>query len=260
MKKIIKAMGVLLAVTIVAAQSLIAFAEETTTVNLTAEAIKESGQNIKAVCSISGAGEVSNGKIRIKYDGGQLHLKSDAAGAALKAAMCEINDCQNGNKEEGEIVFAFASAAPLKEDGAMLEMEFQVADTVTKGDTINITADVEKMAGDQGDIKVENAKMSVQMGEANQGQDQTPGGTDADKDPSGIGGNESQDSTDSQVDTGKKAETKKQSQSASAEKSKSVKTGDETNVTAFIVIAGIMAAVIAAGGFVIYRQRRNSIK
>ena len=73
----------------------------------------QEGSQVQVNCEITDAQEVTNGKIRIHYDASKLVLTADSVGGALSGALCEINDCLTGNKDEGEIVAAFASSASL---------------------------------------------------------------------------------------------------------------------------------------------------
>ena len=90
----------------------------------------QEGGQVQVACEITDGREVTNGKIRIHYDASKLTLTADSAGGARVRGLCEVNDCLTGNKEEGEIVAAFASSSPLTEDGSLLDMTFQLADGV----------------------------------------------------------------------------------------------------------------------------------
>lgn len=110
----------------------------------------QEGSQVQVACEITNAQEVTNGKIRIHYDASKLVLTADSAGGALSGALCEVNDCLTGNKDEGEIVAAFASSTSLAEDGSLLDLTFQLADGVKAGDTADIQVDVEELAGENG--------------------------------------------------------------------------------------------------------------
>lgn len=135
----------------------------------------QEGSQVQVNCEIADAQEVTNGKIRIHYDASKLVLTADSVGGALSGALCEINDCLTGNKDEGEIVAAFASSASLSEDGSLIEMTFQLAEGVKAYDTADIRVDIEELAGDSGNIghnETHTASITVEA----KGENPTPGG------------------------------------------------------------------------------------
>ena len=217
----------------------------------------QEGGQVQVACEITDGREVTNGKIRIHYDASKLTLTADSAGGARSGALCEVNDCLTGNKEEGEIVAAFASSSPLTEDGSLLDMTFQLADGVKAGDTADIQVDIEELAGDSGDIGHNETHAAAITVEA-KGENPDPGGDD--KDPSGDdnknpGGDDNKtpggDKNDGTDGDGNKGTTPtptpaKNKKSGTTTTSKSAKTGDDTNMVFPLLGAGAAVAVIAA--------------
>ena len=181
----------------------------------------QEGGQVQVAGEITDGREVTNGKIRIHYDASKLTLTADSAGGALSGALCEVNDCLTGNKEEGEIVAAFASSSPLTEDGSLLDMTFQLADGVKAGDT--------DPGGDDKDPSGDDNK--------------NPGGDD-NKTPGG----DKNDGTDSDGNKGTTPTPTpaKNKKSGTTTTSKSAKTGDDTNMVFPLLGAGAAVAVIAA--------------
>ena len=132
-------------------------------VTLNSSGAKEGEQQVKVTCDITGAENVTNGKIRILYDQECMSIQDTSEGSAMKGALCEINDCNNGNKEEGEIVFAFASSTPLAEDGTLIAMTFALSSEVKEGDIVNVKARVEKLSGDQDEYPVSESTLAIQI-------------------------------------------------------------------------------------------------
>ncbi len=212
----------------------------------------QEGSQVQVACEITNAQEVTNGKIRIHYDASKLVLTADSAGGALSGALCEVNDCLTGNKEEGEIVAAFASSTPLAEDGSLLDMTFQLADGVKAGDTADIQVDIEELAGDSGNIgnnETHTASITVEAKGENPnpgGDDHKPGGDD-NKNPGGDDGSQGSDKNDGNGNKGTTpATTPAKKSGKSTTTSKSAKTGDDTNILFPVLGVGAAAVVIAA--------------
>ena len=212
----------------------------------------QEGSQVQVACEITNAQEVTNGKIRIHYDASKLVLTADSAGGALSGALCEVNDCLTGNKEEGEIVAAFASSTPLAEDGSLLDMTFQLADGVKAGDTADIQVDIEELAGDSGNIgnnEMHTASITVEAKGENPnpgGDDHKPGGDD-NKNPGGDDGSQGSDKNDGNGNKGTTPATTPAKKSGnSTTTSKSAKTGDDTNILFPVLGVGAAAVVIAA--------------
>ena len=212
----------------------------------------QEGSQVQVACEITNAQEVTNGKIRIHYDASKLVLTADSAGGALSGALCEVNDCLTGNKEEGEIVAAFASSTPLAEDGSLLDMTFQLADGVKAGDTADIQVDIEELAGDSGNIgnnETHTASITVEAKGENPnpgGDDHKPGGDD-NKNPGGDDGSQGSDKNDGNGNKGTTPATTPAKKSGnSTTTSKSAKTGADTNILFPVLGVGAAAVVIAA--------------
>lgn len=210
----------------------------------------QEGGQVQVACEITDGREVTNGKIRIHYDASKLTLTADSAGGALSGALCEVNDCLTGNKEEGEIVAAFASSSPLTEDGSLLDMTFQLADGVKAGDTADIQVDIEELAGDSGDIGHNETHAAAITVEA-KGENPGPGGDD-NKNPGGddnkTPGGDKNDGTDGDGNKGTTPTPTpaKNKKSGTTTTSKSAKTDDDTNMVFPLLGAGAAVAVIAA--------------
>lgn len=230
----------------------------------------QEGSQVQVNCEITDAQEVTNGKIRIHYDASKLVLTADSAGGALSGALCEINDCLTGNKDEGEIVAAFASSAPLSEDGSLIDMTFQLAEGVKAGDAADIRVDIEELAGDSGNIghnETHTASITVEAkgenpnpgGDDNKpgGDDQDPGGDDTEN-PGGDGsqGGDKNDGTGGSGNKGTTPTTTPAKKSGSGTTtSKSAKTGDDTDI--LLPVLGAGAAVIVIAASVIAKKKRR---
>lgn len=208
----------------------------------------QEGSQVQVNCEITDAQEVTNGKIRIHYDASKLVLTADSAGGALSGALCEINDCLTGNKDEGEIVAAFASSAPLSEDGSLLDMTFQLAEGVKAGDTADIRVDIEELAGDSGNIghnETHTASITVEA----KGENPNPGGD-------GSQGGDKNDGTGGSGNKGTTPTTTPAKKSGSGTTtSKSAKTGDDTDI--LLPVLGVGAAVIVIAASVIAKKKRR---
>lgn len=151
-KKLKLAVGLLMAVLTV--QIMPVQAAETATVQMNVDAYVSSDRMLDVSCMLENGENVTNGKLRFKYDPNQLTLTETGAGDVMANALTEINDCLTGNKAEGEIVGVFASADNITPDGSMFKMKFQLKDEVKEGDQIKFDVSVEKLAGDAGDVAV----------------------------------------------------------------------------------------------------------
>lgn len=139
-------------------------AQETTAITLKLES--QTGKKVNISCNMLSGDAVTSGKIRVKYDGSKLKLNESRKGSLLENDSAEINDPVSGNKPEGEIVMAFASAKGLAADGTLLHMDFTLGETVKEGDTFDIEATVEELYNDHGGMEVTNKKLTLKA-EAN---------------------------------------------------------------------------------------------
>ncbi len=108
-------MAVVAAGTLMVLQTITAFAAgNTNTISLNLAEYEKDSRCAKVHCKMQVKDEVTNGKLRnLHYHEKQIKLVSSKKGEGIGNGMCEINDCLTGNKEEGEIVAAFASADSL---------------------------------------------------------------------------------------------------------------------------------------------------
>lgn len=225
-------------------------AAEGTEITLQAECAEEGGGQIQLACQITGSGNVTNGKLRIRYDSSKVSLTASSAGSVLSGALCEINDCLTGNKPEGEIVAAFASSGSIYDEGTLVDMTFQVSREIKAGDTIDFSVDPEELSGDKGDISLEPCSFMVTVKEKG---DNTP--PEPEKEPNTTPSDKQTDSgDDGQKLSGKTTGTKLKSVSKTALKTASAKTGDSVNV--FFPAAGLCAAVLALAAL----GRKSSFK
>lgn len=106
-------------------------AQETTAITLKLESQTDKKVNIS--CNMLSGDAVTSGKIRVKYDGSKLKLNESRKGSLLESGSAEINDPVSGNKSEGEVVMAFASANGLAADGTLLYMNFTLGEQSDNG-------------------------------------------------------------------------------------------------------------------------------
>lgn len=221
-----------------------------TGITLNSPEVKEGDSKITVTCDLEGAQTVTNGKIRILYDSGKLSLLENTSGAALDGALCEINDCLSGNKEEGEMVIAFASASPIRQDGPMLHMTFGLDDSVEEGDTLEIRASVEKLSGDDGDFTPKEESLLLKV--SGKGKEDLPDidhepDKDREDDQEGIPNVSDQGTAANKTNTPKQSEKK-----GGTTRSESVKTGDETDIVPLVLL-------MAAGGigavYIVIKQK-----
>lgn len=143
-----------------------ALAAETTQLYMQMELPKEPGDvTVKASCEAAGAGKLTNGKIRIRYDAEKLKLEKSEAGAALKGFMYEINDCtqkEGVKKEEGEVVLVFATSEAKEVNGSMIWLTFSMKKD-TKPDRASLTVTVEELK--QNDKNVDNEILDTRIKE-----------------------------------------------------------------------------------------------
>lgn len=104
--------------------------------------------------NIDGDQPYSNGKLRIAYDADKLTLKDDRVGGLLTNASTQINDVLHGNKQEGEVVFVFASANTLKTGGTLLNLTFGLKDSVKAGDELAVNVSAEEFKNGDSDCAV----------------------------------------------------------------------------------------------------------
>lgn len=268
-KKLKLAVGLLMAVLTV--QIMPVQAAETATVQMNVESYSSADRTLDVNCMLENGENVTNGKLRFKYDPNQLTLTETGAGDVMANALTEINDCLTGNKAEGEIVGVFASANNITPDGSMFKMKFQLKDEVKEGDQIKFDVSVEKLAGDAGDVAVSVTEYTytVEGGSGNTGGGDNTGdgdntGGDNTGDTTGDGDNTGSGSenpgtgagNDGSVVDGKDDDSGKKPADSSDDgnnKDKAAKTGDEGQ---FIWLACGLGALAVLCGTLSYRKIR----
>ena len=187
--------------------------------------------NITVDVMDKGADALTNGKFRIKYNPDQLKLISHKDGNLGEKAMFIRNDCMNGNKEEGEIVVAFASSEGFGEDGSLGRMEFAIQEQVKEKEEIMLTVHVEELSTLDEDVESKSIPLTLVM--QNGGTVAVPesGYEQEKKETSGKG-------TDDSKITPKGKDKTNPSKTAS-----NAKTGDNTNIL-FPILGVVIAAVV----------------
>ena len=158
-------------------------------------------RTLKVACNMENADQVTNGKVRVTYDQSQLKLLENQTGRAISDsdALCEVNDCITGNKEEGEIVYAFASSKEMPSEGCLANMSFAISDQTAAGDEIKIKVSIENIAGKTGELQSESKNLTIKVEEkednsGNNGDDENnPGDNTGDNKRPGITGNDRKD-------------------------------------------------------------------
>lgn len=270
MKKVRKLSSIAAALLLVLSTVIPVYAEGTIAEVRTPE-IEAGASKAAASCQITGAGDVTNGKLRITYDSSVLSLESAVKGSALSGAMVQINDPVNGNKPEGEIVLVFASAEAFAPEGSLLDMTFQNTG-LQPGDSTDIEVKVEELASDGAVVETENGTGTIYMKEeadtlppdepgGNPGED--PGDDDNNNPPDNPQGGEQTDKPskpDKEPPKTVKNTSNTAKNTAGAEKkstttAQNAKTGDETNL--FLPMAvGIGALCVLLSGIKCRRQKK----
>ena len=264
MKKITVIIGVGL---LLLAQAIPVLAADNAVLSLSATP-KEGDSQVKVSCEIDTTVDVTSGKMKIHYDSSSLTLVSTSAGVALSDGMNQINDPLTGNREPGEIILAFASAQTITHQGSLLDMEFQTAEPLKKGDTFDISVEVEQLAGADGAVEAEVKAASITVGGK---AETTPEPTTAPEDPdendnkddsknnnktdSKVDNQNTGSSTDKDTANSKTTSTAKSGTAGSAKITKNVKTGDETNI--LMPLAGLGGAALLAGAVVVIRKKKK---
>lgn len=165
MKRLIKSAAVMLAMIWCIGQAFPVYASGNPSVVLESDGADMKNRTLRVECNMKNAAQVTNGKVRVTYDAGRLKLLENQPGSlfADSDALCEVNDCLTGNKKEGEIVFAFASAKKLAAEGSLADMSFALSDQASEGDEIKLKVTVEKIAGEEGDLPSESKGLTVKL-------------------------------------------------------------------------------------------------
>lgn len=246
-----------------------AMAAGTAEVAVKGETFSKGTKEWSVSCELSGSTAVTNGKLRVTYDGSKLKLVSSAAGDLLNGAMPEINDPVSGNKSEGEVVLVFASANQINGSGTLLNLNFQVQDTVQDGDEITVSVKTEELINGGESVETKDLPLSFNVGGSikdpvdtgsSQDTNNSTGQTDDTKDTTATEPNGGQTGNPSGTGGGQTGSTSGQTGSATGNPAggqnsgtvASAKTGDSTN--AALPAAGALAA-LAVAGFVIWRKK-----
>ena len=247
LKKQNKIIAIFAGVMLIILQTITVFAESNTnTLSLKLAEYDKESRNVKVYCEMQAKDKVTNGKLRITYDSKQLKLVSSEKGKALKNGMCEINDCLTGNKKEGEIVAAFASAENLPEEGYLLEFSFEVAQSVKEEDTISVELKAEKLSDDS-DVQanVKNLTFTLKDGTVEAPSD------DSKKDDKETGNSSTSKTQDNknktQTNSSGSSNSSSSSKSGTTSKQNPVITGDDTKILPFVITGGAALVIIAAG-------------
>ena len=169
-------------------QAIPVLASETATVQMQADSYSSADRTLAVSCMLENGENVTNGKLRFHYDPEQLTLTETGNGTVMDGAMTVINDCLTGNREEGEIIVAFASANNISPDGSMVTMKFSVNESVQAGDQIPFDVSVEKLAGNNGDVNVQVTEFVYTVEDSSTGGDTGEGGDTGDDGSTGEGG------------------------------------------------------------------------
>lgn len=169
-------------------QAMPVLASETATVQMQADSYSSADRTLAVSCMLENGENVTNGKLRFHYDPEQLTLTETGNGTVMDGAMTVINDCLTGNREEGEIIVAFASANNISPDGSMVTMKFSVNESVQAGDQIPFDVSVEKLAGNNGDVNVQVTEFVYTVEDSSTGGDTGEGGDTGDDGSTGEGG------------------------------------------------------------------------
>lgn len=153
-------------------------AAEPVTVSVKADNVSEGDTEVTVKVVMDQDQKVTNGKLRVRYDAEALKLQESSAGNELSGMMTNINDCLNGNKEEGELVFVFASAQAIETKGTLLELVFVLDERVKNGDEISVSVDVEEFGTDGEDVETEVENLKIVVGKKNEVEQNISDGSD----------------------------------------------------------------------------------
>ena len=244
MKKQNKIIAIFAGVMLIILQTITVFAESNTnTLSLKLAEYNKESRSVKVYCEMQMQDKVTNGKVRITYNSKQLKLVSSEKGKALENGLCEINDCLTGNKEEGEIVAAFASADNLPEEGHLLEFSFEVDKSVKEEDSVQVELKAEKLSNDEADVPVEAENLTFTLKD---GTVENPS-EDNKKDEKETDNSSTSKTQDNKSKTQTKgSSSSNSSKSGTTSKQNPVKTGDDTKILPFVITGGAAFIIIVA--------------
>ena len=238
-------------------QAMPVLASETATVQMQADSYSSADRTLAVSCMLENGENVTNGKLRFHYDPEQLTLTETGNGTVMDGAMTVINDCLTGNREEGEIIVAFASANNISPDGSMVTMKFSVNESVQAGDQIPFEVSVEKLAGNNGDVNVQVTEFVYTVEDSSTGGDTGEGGETGDDGSTGDTGKAPADDGKNPSDSGSRDDGKDSKDDGKASKDdadKAAKTGD-TGLIWYLAAFGAAAAVC---GTIAYKKRGSA--
>lgn len=260
------------------------------TVTVKGDILNENSTDWKVTCVISGDAKITNGKVRVTYDGSKLKLVSSASGSLISNALPSINDPLTGNKQEGEVVLVFASSSEMDANGELLQLTFQaVSGQLKNGDAITVSAATEELADNTENISVTDVPLNVTVGSSTDhtsgtgtgngsntastepqtnssgnssgAESQTNAGIESPETSANAGtagtsqGSSTSGTTTGSQTSGNSSSSVSSTQSETTQTVRSAKTGDDTNILRPLIIA-VIALLVLAGGFMWSKKKK----
>lgn len=288
MKKVLYAIVLFIAGMLCFRQNVMAAGAATVTVK--GDILNENSTDWKVTCVISGDAKITNGKVRVTYDGSKLKLVSSASGSLISNALPSINDPLTGNKQEGEVVLVFASSSEMDANGELLQLTFQaVSGQLKNGDAITVSAATEELADNTENISVTDVPLNVTVGSSTDhtsgtgtdngsntastepqtnssgntsgAESQTNAGIESPETSANAGtagtsqGSSTSGTTTGSQTSGNSSSSVSSTQSETTQTVRSAKTGDDTNILRPLIIA-VIALLVLAGGFMWSKKKK----
>lgn len=260
------------------------------TVTVKGDILNENSTDWKVTCVISGDAKITNGKVRVTYDGSKLKLVSSASGSLISNALPSINDPLTGNKQEGEVVLVFASSSEMDANGELLQLTFRaVSGQLKNGDAITVSAATEELADNTENISVTDVPLNVTVGSSTDhisgtgtdngsntastepqtnssgnssgAESQTNAGIESPETSANAGtagtsqGSSTSGTTTGSQTSGNSSSSVSSTQSETTQTVRSAKTGDDTNILRPLIIA-VIALLVLAGGFMWSKKKK----
>ncbi len=260
------------------------------TVTVKGDILNENSTDWKVTCVISGDAKITNGKVRVTYDGSKLKLVSSASGSLISNALPSINDPLSGNKQEGEVVLVFASSSEMDANGELLQLTFRaVSGQLKNGDAITVSAATEELADNTENISVTDVPLNVTVGSSTDhtsgtgtdngsntastesqtnssgnssgAESQTNAGIESPETSANAGtagtsqGSSTSGTTTGSQTSGNSSSSVSSTQSETTQTVRSAKTGDDTNILRPLIIA-VIALLVLAGGFMWSKKKK----
>jgi hypothetical protein len=210
---------------------------------------KKEDKSLQVSCKMEKGDDVTNGKLRVFYDAEKLTLVSSETGEALSKGMLEVNDCLTGNKAEGEMVLAFASAQAVAAEGSLLDISFKLKDDVKEGDKITFQVESEKLAGEGGNHEASTPKIIYTVGGEHEEEGQNKDDGKDNKDDNKDAGKDNKDDG--------KTTTSGNDKKGNSSKTSGVKTGDESPVRYYLALGAGAVVVLLGSKIVLSRKSKN---